>query len=116
MRGVPADLASAHSLFARSEFEFERWAVSLVRGTPNERQEDDKGKAGIIRFVTGRKTSAEAIVSVKGGRHLVPAFVRELEGSVAMYKRSELGVLVTLHPPSKGMRTKPSAPVPTATL
>jgi hypothetical protein len=103
VKGVPADLAAAHALFARSEFEFERWAVSLVRGTPNERQVNDKGKDGIVRFATGRKSTAEAIVSVKGGKNLVPAFVREVEGSVATYRKAELGILITLHPPSKGM-------------
>lgn len=102
--GVPADLAAAHALNQRSPFEFERWAVSLVRGTPNEKQVGDRGKDGVIRFVTGKKSTATAIVSVKGGQQLVPAMVRELEGVVSKTKGAEAGVLITLYKPTKGMR------------
>ncbi|MDQ1678051.1 MAG: hypothetical protein QOC93_3195 [Actinomycetota bacterium] len=102
--GVPADLASAHDLFHRSPFDFERWAVSLVRGTPNTKQVGDKGSDGVIRFVTGKKGRANAIVSVKGGKQLTPSMVRDLEGVVAKTKNAEMGVLITLHPTTKGMR------------
>lgn len=104
VRGVPADLAAAHALFTASHLDFERWAVSLVRGTPNERQVGDKGKDGVIRFATGRKSRASAIVSVKGGKQLAPTMVRDLEGVVAKTKDAEVGVLVTLHSATKGMR------------
>lgn len=102
--GVPADLAGAHDLFNRSPFDFERWAVSLVRGTPNSKQVGDRGTDGIIRFATGKKTRARAIVSVKGGKQLAPTMVRDLEGVVGKTKDAEMGVLVTLHTATKGMR------------
>lgn len=102
--GVPADLASAHALFDRSPLDFERWAVSLVRGTPNQKQVADRGIDGIIRFMTSRKESANAIVSVKGGKQLTPMMVRDLEGVVGKTKSAELGLLVTLHHATKGMR------------
>jgi len=102
--GVPADLASAHSLFSRSPFDFERWAVSLVRGTPNTRQVGDRGSDGVIRFATGQKTRAKAIVSVKGGKQLTPSMVRDLEGVVSKSKDVEMGVFISLHPATKGMR------------
>ena len=102
--GVPADLASAHALFRRSPFDFERWAVSLVRGTPNSRQVGDRGSDGIIRFATGSRSRAKAIVSVKGGRQLMPAMVRDLEGVVAHTRDAEMGVLITLHTSTRGMR------------
>lgn len=104
VRGVPKDLQGAHDLFARSPFDFERWAVSLVRGTPNAKQVGDRGKDGIIKFVTGKKTTAKAIVSVKGGKQLTPGMVRELEGTVSKTKGAEMGVLVTLHRATKGMQ------------
>ncbi|WP_241548580.1 DNA methyltransferase [Gordonia alkanivorans] len=104
VRGVPADLEGAHDLFNRSPFDFERWAVSLVRGTPNAKQVGDKGKDGVILFVTGKKTRAEAIVSVKGGKQLMPAMVRDLGGVVARRNKAEIGVLITLHTATKGMR------------
>lgn len=102
--GVPADLAAAHALFAKSAFDFERWAVSLVRGTPNEKQVGDRGIDGVIRFATGRKTRAKAIVSVKGGKQLAPSMVRDLEGVVGKTRDAEVGLLITLHTPTKGMR------------
>lgn len=102
--GVPADLAAAHALFDKSPFDFERWAVSLVRGTPNEKQVGDRGVDGIVRFMTGRKSSKTVVVSVKGGRQLNPAMVRDLEGVVAKTADAEIGLLVTLHTPTKGMR------------
>jgi SAM-dependent methyltransferase len=44
--GIPADEDSARALFAASAFDFERWAVSLVDGTPNEKQVGDRGIDG----------------------------------------------------------------------
>lgn len=104
--GVPADLESAHDLFHRSPFDFERWAVSLVRGTPNAKQVADKGSDGVIRFVTSRKGRAKAIVSVKGGKQLTPGMVRDLEGVVSKTKDVEMGVLITLHPSTNPLRNR----------
>jgi hypothetical protein len=76
----------------------------LVRGTPNAKQVGDKGSDGVIGFVTGKKTRARATVSVRGGKQLTPSMVRDLEGVVAKTKGAEMGILVTLHPSTKGMR------------
>lgn len=43
-----------------------------------------------------------AVVSVKGGRQLNPAMVRDLRGTVES-QRAELGLLVTMEPPTRGM-------------
>jgi len=102
--GVPADLESAHDLFNRSPFDFERWAVSLVRGTPNEKQVADKGRDGYVTFATGKKSRAKAIVSVKGGKNLNPSMVNALEGVVSKAADAELGILITLHQSTRGMR------------
>jgi hypothetical protein len=97
-------LAGAHALFTQSPFDFERWAVSLVRGTPNAKQVGDRGSDGVIRFSTGPKSTAKSIVSVKGGKQLAPTMVRDLEGVVAKTSDAEMGVLITLHHATKGMR------------
>lgn len=103
--GVPADLAAAHDLFARNPFDFERWAVSLVRGTPNQRQVGDRGIDGLIKFYRGpRQRPGKIAVSVKGGRQLSPTFVRDLEGVVAHDDSISGGLLVTLWTPTRGMR------------
>lgn len=101
--GIPADEDSARALFAASPFDFERWAVSLVDGTPNEKQVGDRGVDGVVRFPLDAKGSVgRALVSVKGGRMLNPGMVRDLVGTVGS-QRAEMGLLITLEPPTKGM-------------
>jgi SAM-dependent methyltransferase len=103
--GVPADLAAAHDLFARDHFEFERWAVSLVKGTPNEKQVGDRGRDGLVRYYRGkREKPGQIVVSVKGGKQLNPSMVRDLEGTVAHDPKIDGGVLITLWQPTTGMQ------------
>ena len=105
IRGVPADLAAAHDLFERDPFEFERWAVSLVRGTPNQKQIGDKGRDGIIRYYRGRKEKpGQIVVSVKGGKQLTPSMVRDLGGTVANDPKLDGGILITMWPATTGMK------------
>lgn len=101
--GIPRDVASAQSLFSRSEFEFERWAVSLVRGTPNEKQRGDRGIDGVVQFYTdSRGQTGRVLLSVKGGKNLAPTFARDLIGTVQT-ERAEMGTLITLAPPTRGI-------------
>lgn len=103
--GVPADLAAAHALMGRDDFEFERWAVSLVRGTPKDKRGKDRGRDGLIRFFKGRKEMpGRVVVSVKGGKQLNPGMVRDLAGVVASDPKLDAGVFITLWNPTKGMR------------
>ena len=74
LHGIPRDLAGAKTLFAESPFDFERWAVSMVDGQPNDKQVGDKGIDGVIRFPIDAKTTiGRCIVSVKGGGQVNPA-------------------------------------------
>lgn len=57
-----------------------------------------------MRFATGDRSRANAVVSVKGGRQLAPGMVRDLEGVVSKTKDAEMGLLITLHQATKGMR------------
>lgn len=101
--GIPRDVEAAEALFHRSPFEFERWAVSLVDGQPNEKQVGDRGIDGVIRFhADGKGSTDRIIVSVKGGRQLGPQMVRDLAGAVAS-QRAAGGLLITLTPPTRGM-------------
>jgi hypothetical protein len=102
--GIPKDVTAARALFAQSPFEFERWAVSLVNAEPNQRQVGDKGIDGVARFPLGMKGQlGRLLVSVKGGRALNPAMVRDLSGTVATQKAA-MGVLITLEQATKGMQ------------
>jgi len=101
--GIPRDRAAALALFSRSPFDFERWAVSLVNGQPNQKQVGDKGIDGVARFpLDARGGVGRVLVSVKGGKQLNPSMVRDLGGTVSTQK-SEMGVLITNGPPTRGM-------------
>lgn len=101
--GIPRDRASALALFSRSPFDFERWAVSLVDGQPNQKQVGDKGIDGVARFpLDSRGGVGRVLISVKGGTQLNPSMVRDLGGTVVTQK-AEMGVLITNGPPTRGM-------------
>lgn len=101
--GIPKDKAGALALFSHSPFDFERWAVSMINAQPNAKQVGDKGIDGIARFPTdGKGGTGRVLVSVKGGKQINPAMVRDLGGTVATQK-GEMGVLILLTQPTKGM-------------
>ena len=102
VHGIPSDLASADALFRRSEFEFQRWAVSLVSAQPSAKQSGDKGVDGVTRFNIDRKTTGRMIVSVKGGEKVRPEHARELLGTVVT-QEAQMGVLITRTEPSPGV-------------
>jgi DNA modification methylase len=100
--GIPSDLGAARDLFHQSPFDFERWAVSLMQGRPNEKQRGDKGVDGVARFYLGKTQRGRVLISVKGGDHVGPQFVRDLLGTVATQK-AEMGVLILLAEPTRGI-------------
>lgn len=101
--GIPRDRASALALFSRSPFDFERWAVSLVNGQPNQKQVGDKGIDGVARFaLDARGAVGRVLISVKGGKQLNPSMVRDLGGTVTTQK-ADMGVLITNGPSTRGM-------------
>lgn len=103
IHGIPHDLDGAMALFSDNPFDFERWAVSLVDGQPNEKQVGDKGIDGVIRFPTDNKQGVgRALVSVKGGKQINPGMVRDLVGTVEQQK-ADMGVFICLSEPTRGM-------------
>jgi DNA modification methylase len=103
LRGVPKEVEAAQELFNQNAFDFERWAVSLVSGEPNAKQVGDKGIDGVVRFnLNEKKAQGRALVSVKGGRQLNPAMVRDLRGTVER-QGAEMGILICMGKPTRGM-------------
>lgn len=90
-------------MFAANPFDFERWAVSLVNGQPNEKQVGDKGIDGRVRFHHDKEKLGTCLVSVKGGKAVNPGMVRDLVGTIEQNK-AELGLLITITDPTPGMR------------
>ena len=85
VHGIPTDTSGAQALFGENPFDFERWAVSLVDGQPNEKQVGDKGIDGRIRFHADKDNIGTVIVSVKGGA-TNPNDVQALVGAVGQHK------------------------------
>lgn len=100
--GVPADVASAKQLFQSNPFDFERWAVTLVGGHPNDKQVGDKGIDGKVRFWDKPSELGDMIVSVKGGEKINPSMIRDLVGTVQRVE-APMGLFLCLTEPTRGM-------------
>lgn len=96
----PPDRDAAAALAARSGMKFEAWARHKLRAV--KRRKHDRGIDGEAFFKDEAGRVTHVLVSVKGGK-LNPAMVRELRGTMAREKGT-VGVLVTLHQPSKEMK------------
>jgi len=108
IEGAPADEYSAEKLAESNPFQFQYWAVSRIPGgMPNERKTGDKGIDGSIYFTDISKPdkTGKAIISVKGGRSINPAMVRDLVGTIQS-NSADFGILVTLPEPTANMKTE----------
>ena len=108
--GEPEDIGAAHQLANDDRYQFQWWALSLIRAKPLGGQGDsktgkkgsDKGLDGIITFLddnTGKPK--QVIVQVKSGQ-VNAAHVRDLIGTIEQEKAA-MGVFITLEPPSGPM-------------
>lgn len=102
--GQPTDLAGAEKLAELDKYQFQWWATWLCGGQPfgGERKGRDRGIDGTLEFVSRRGQHDWGIISVKGGKTVGPAMVRDLAGTVAREKAS-IGVFICLAEPSKEM-------------
>jgi site-specific DNA-methyltransferase (adenine-specific) len=95
--GRPATVDEAEHLFASDPIKFEQWAVTMVRATPT----GGKPVDGEIIFVDNAEMEARrCIVEVTGGRPNKKHFDAFLHHA----KEADMGIYVTLHNPSSGMR------------
>jgi site-specific DNA-methyltransferase (adenine-specific) len=97
----PPDLDAAEALAKRSGIKFEEWARFKLRAVRNRKRDRGIDGEALFQDQSGRKT--HVLISVKGGGKLSPAMVRELRGTIEREK-APIGVLVTMHEPSKEMR------------
>jgi len=103
--GDPKDLGGAEELAHQNRHQFEWWALSLAGARPaqDKKKGADKGIDGYIYFQDDESGEAkEIVVQVKSG-HVGSAIVRDLKGTVEREK-AEIGVLVTLLPPTGPMK------------
>jgi site-specific DNA-methyltransferase (adenine-specific) len=106
VRGEPADVGSAQMLAEADRYQFQWWALSLVRAKPLEgkpKKGADKGIDGVINFVDDQSGKLKrCLVQVKSG-HVSSATMRDLIGTLDREK-AEMGILVTLEPPTAPMK------------
>ncbi|MEE9455247.1 MAG: DNA methyltransferase [Paracoccaceae bacterium] len=106
--GTPKDLSGAQALAHADKYEFEKWALSLI---PNAqpwkggKKGADKGIDGVL--YVGKKTD-RCIISVKGGKNIGVAMIRDLVG-VLDREKAPMGIFLTLTPPTKPMITEAAA-------
>jgi site-specific DNA-methyltransferase (adenine-specific) len=107
--GEPVSVDGARQLAREDRYQFQWWALSLVRARPlggdvggrSGKKGSDKGIDGVINFVeTGGKV-ARVVVQVKSGR-VKSGDIRDLKGTVER-EQAAIGVFVTLEEPSRDM-------------
>jgi adenine specific DNA methylase Mod len=105
--GVPKDLASARALAERDRYQFQFWALSLVKGQPVQQRKKgaDRGIDGMVKFEDEwRKPPKRIVVQVKSG-HVQALIVRDLRGAVER-EQAAMGFLITLDPPTRAMESE----------
>lgn len=106
VKGEPADLGSARLLAESDRYQFQWWALSLVRAKPVEGRQKkgaDRGIDGVIVFADDHTNNLKrCLVQVKSGK-VNSAAVRDLRGTLER-EGAELGLFVTLEPPSLDMK------------
>ncbi|MGR3542293.1 MAG: DNA methyltransferase [Hasllibacter sp.] len=105
VHGTPKDVAAARDFFDRDDRtkkEFEKWACGLIAAYPQSggKKGADGGIDGTFWF--GKDKKQKAIVSVKGGRNVGVAMIRELD-AVVTREKADLGVFLTLEEPTRNM-------------
>jgi hypothetical protein len=103
--GEPKDMAGAKQLALENKYQFQYWALGLCGGRPTEgiKKGADRGIDGRLFFheATGGD-SKQIIFSVKGGRNIGVAEVRDLIG-VLQREKAEIGVYISFEEPTKPM-------------
>lgn len=111
--GEPKDIGAARQLAREDRYQFQWWALSLIRARPLGGQEgsregkkgSDKGIDGVIAFIDDNSGKAKRVlVQVKSG-HVNSSHIRDLKGTLQR-EQAAIGVFITLEPPSRDMNTE----------
>src|SRR6266436_8036933 len=111
--GEPTDVGGAHKLAQDDRYQFQWWALSLIRARPLGGQEgsregkkgSDKGIDGVIAFIDDNTAKAKRVlVQVKSG-HVKSGDIRDLKGTLQR-ENAAIGVFITLEKPSQDMTTE----------
>jgi len=105
--GEPVSLPDAEALAEQDRYQFQWWALGLLGARSTEKRKGaDKGIDGRLYFHDEVNKTKQVVFSVKSGKVNV-SHVRDLRGVVER-ENAEIGVLITLNPPSGPMRKEAS--------
>lgn len=111
--GEPTDISAARQLASEDRYQFQWWALSLVRARPlggeagskKGKKGSDKGIDGLITFIDDATSKPKRVlVQVKSGK-VKSGDIRDLVGTVQR-EQAQIGVFITLEEPSKDMNTE----------
>jgi hypothetical protein len=111
--GEPKDIGAARQLAQEDRYQFQWWALSLIRARPlggtegsrEGKKGSDKGIDGVIAFIDDATNKAKRVlVQVKSG-HVKSGDIRDLVGTLQR-EQAAIGVFITLEEPSRDMVTE----------
>ena len=111
--GEPKSVKAAQQLAKDNRFQFEWWALSLVKATatgatPGSKRGQkgrDRGIDGVINFIDSvRGKPKRVLVQVKSGKVGVK-YIRDLRGTIER-EFAEIGVLITMQQPTRDMEVE----------
>jgi site-specific DNA-methyltransferase (adenine-specific) len=103
--GTPKDMDGVRALALKDKYQFQWWAISLIKGAVpygGKKKGADGGIDGFVYFKPDGKNTENAIISVKGGDNVSVAMVRDLR-AVIERENAKIGLFITLCEPSKPM-------------
>jgi site-specific DNA-methyltransferase (adenine-specific) len=114
--GEPEDLPSARQLAQDNRYQFQWWALSLVKARPlsgesggrQGKKGKDLGIDGVITFIDDASGKAkQVLVQVKSGK-VKSGDIRDLHGTIDR-EGAAMGVFITLETPSRDMQAEAAA-------
>ncbi len=103
----PFDDDAWKALAESDPYKFERAVISQIDNCIpwRDRQADDKGIEGVMRFPVGGGETRHTILNVKGGRSITPAIIRDLTKTIEREAHNGVlaGVLVCAYEPTPMM-------------
>lgn len=110
VHGTPQDLDGAKALAAADKYQFQWWAVSLIRAVPygDKKKGADFGIDGWIYFRSSKLVMEKGVVSVKGGHKVDASMIRDLKG-VMVREKAAVGIFITLTDPTRPMLKEAAA-------
>jgi len=106
--GEPQSLHDAYQLAQDNRFQFEWWALSLIKARPagDKKKGSDKGIDGIITFSDDSSRKAkQVLIQVKSG-HVNSGLIRDFRGAIEREINAVMGVFITLEKPTRNMESE----------